>query len=43
MRENVTVKIKVLINGGAAHSIRPTFWGEGDGPVTHDLLYVALQ
>ena len=43
--ENVTNKTKSptseerwegskLINGGAAHPIRPGFWEEGNGPVT---------
>ena len=43
--ENVTVKTKSptseerwegpgLINGGAAHPFRLTFWGEGNDPVT---------
>ena len=46
MGENVTVKTKSstseerwespeLINGGAAHPFRLTFWEEGSGPVTH--------
>jgi len=45
VEENVTVKTKSptseerwedpgLINGGAAHPFRLTFWGEGNGPVT---------